>query len=124
MDHLVEKLGITTLNWSYKTECCGASLMITNPDVALEMSEKILRNACEVGADAIVVVCPFCHGNLDTRQDQLAGRTGRRYDMPILYLTQLMGLAFGLHPKDLMLDRHLVSTQPLLEKLQAGTAAP
>ncbi|MCL4534878.1 MAG: heterodisulfide reductase-related iron-sulfur binding cluster [Bacteroidetes bacterium] len=115
MDHLVQKIGIASLNWSYKTECCGASLMLTQTDIALEMTERILRNAEEVGADAIVVVCPFCHGNLDTRQEQISQRTGRRYDMPIIYLTQLMGVAFGLDPKELAMDKHFVSPLRLFE---------
>ncbi len=115
MDALVQKLGTTCLNWSYKTECCGASLMMTQTDVALEMTEKVLRNAQEVGADAVVVVCPFCHANLDTRQEQIAQRFGRKYHMPVIYLTQLMGVAFGLSPKEVAMDKHFVSPLHLFQ---------
>ncbi|MCL5025506.1 MAG: heterodisulfide reductase-related iron-sulfur binding cluster, partial [Chloroflexi bacterium] len=92
MDRLLRRLGAEVLDWSYKTECCGASLMLTEPGAALPLAERLLREAQAVGAQAIAVACPFCHGNLDQHQEEMAGRLGRRYDMPIFYFTQLMGL--------------------------------
>ena len=80
--------------------------MFTQKDIALKLTEKILRNAKEVGADAIIVACPFCHGNLDTRQEDIALALGKKYDMPILYITQVMGWAFGLGSKELGLGKH------------------
>jgi heterodisulfide reductase subunit B len=115
MDRLVETLGAESLDWSYKTECCGASLVFTQLPIALGMSRKILRNAQEVGAEAIVVACPLCHANLDMRQQQINEQFGEDYHIPILYFTQLMGLAFGIEPRKLGLDKHLVSTFPLLQ---------
>jgi heterodisulfide reductase subunit B len=115
MDRLVETLGAESLDWSYKTECCGASLVFTQLPIALGMSRKILRNAQEVGAEAIVVACPLCHANLDMRQGQINEQFGEDYHIPILYFTQLMGLAFGIEPHKLGIDKHLVSASPLLK---------
>jgi heterodisulfide reductase subunit B len=115
MDRLVETLGAESLDWSYKTECCGVSLSLTELPIALGMSRKILRNAKEVGAEAIAVACPLCHANLDMRQKQISEQFGEDYRIPIFYFTQLMGLAFGIEPRRLGLDKHLVSTFPLLQ---------
>ena len=117
MDRLVQALGAESLGWSYKTECCGVSLTFTQLPIAMDMSCKILENARDVGARAIVVACPLCHANLDMRQRQLGERSGHAYDMPILYFTQLMGLAYGLDPTTLGMDKHSVSAEPLLREL-------
>lgn len=116
MDELMETLGAQSLDWSYKTECCGGSLSISETPVALHLTQKILRNAKEVGADAIIVACPLCHVNLDTRQAQIAAEFEGEYDIPILYFTQAMGLAFGLDANNLGLNKHLVSPLPLLKE--------
>ncbi len=110
MDRLVRHLGAEPLDWSYKTRCCGASLGFTNLEIVLELGRKILANAKAVGAEAVVVACPLCQVNLDSRQGQMAGE----FNLPILYFTQLMGLAFGLEPKALGLDKHFIDPMPLL----------
>jgi heterodisulfide reductase subunit B len=117
MDRLVETLGAESLDWSYKTECCGASLVFTQLPIALGMSRKILRNAEDVGAEAIVVACPLCHANLDMRQQQINEQFGEDFHIPILYFTQLMGLAFGIEPRKLGIDKHLVNAFPLLQAM-------
>ena len=116
MDHLMRALGAETLDWSYKTECCGASLSISRLPIALDMSRRVLDNAEDVGADAIVVACGLCHSNLDVRQQQIGEQRGQAYDMPILYFTQLMGLAFGLEPAVLGMDKHFITAEPLLRE--------
>jgi len=121
MDHLVQALGAESLDWSYKTECCGVSLVFTQLPIVMDMSHKVLDNAKEVGAQAIVVACPLCHANLDMRQRQIGEQYGRSYDMPILYFTQLMGLAFGVEPAALGLDKHFVSAEPLLRDMGVGS---
>jgi len=118
LDRLVKTLGAEPLDWSYKTECCGASLSITQLPIALKMTEKILRNAKAVGAEAVVVACPFCHVNLDSRQKQIEEQIGETFGLPVVFFTQLMGLAFGVVPKDLGLGKHFVDPFPLLR--QAG----
>ncbi len=117
MDRLMKVLGITSLDWSYKTRCCGVSLGITQLPIALELSRKILKNAKSVGADAIAVACPLCHVNLDARQKQIEAEFKEQFQLPILYFTQLMGLALGLKSEALGLDKHFVDPLPLLQKV-------
>lgn len=107
MDRVVEKLGATSLDWSFKTECCGGSLSLTRTDIVLNLTRKIIDNARAVGADLITTSCPLCHVNLDTRQAAL------KLDkpMPVLFITQLMGLAFGLEPHALAIEKHLVDAR-------------
>ena len=116
MDRLLEALGAESLDWSYKTECCGVSLSISQLPIALELSNKVLANAKAVGADAIVVACPLCQLNLDMRQQQISEQFGTEYDMPIIYFTQLMGLACDLEPAKLGLGKHFVDPEPLLRE--------
>jgi heterodisulfide reductase subunit B len=110
-------LGIDTLDWSYKTRCCGVSLGITQLPIALELSRKILKNAKSVGADAIVVACPLCHVNLDARQQQIEEEFKEKFHLPVIYFTQLIGLAFGLKPDELGLNKHFVDPIPVLNKV-------
>jgi heterodisulfide reductase subunit B len=117
MDRLMKVLGIVPLDWSYKTRCCGVSLGITQLPIALELSRKILRNAKKVGADAIAVACPLCHVNLDARQRQIEEEFKESFNLPIIYFTQLMGLAFGLKLDALGLDKHFVDPAPLLRNV-------
>ena len=115
MDHLMEALGAEVLDWSYKTECCGNSLMFTQLPITFDMNLKILDNAKAVGAEAIVVACPLCQANLDMRQQRMEATYDRDYDLPVLYFTQLMGLAYGLDPDAVGLDKVMVDPKPLLE---------
>jgi heterodisulfide reductase subunit B len=97
MDRLIKQLGVEPIQWSYKTDCCGASLMVTRMDVFLQLIGKILSKAKESGADCVVVGCSMCQMNLDTRQEDLERELGKNFDIPILFYTELMGLAMG-HP--------------------------
>jgi heterodisulfide reductase subunit B len=112
LDDLASTAGAESLDWSYKTECCGATLSMTETHLALELTRTILDNARAVGADAVVVSCPLCHMNLDARQSQLQ----LDYDLPILYVTQLIGLSFGLGSKALALDKNMVDPSGLLQE--------
>jgi heterodisulfide reductase subunit B len=115
MDHLMEALGAEVLDWSYKTECCGNSLMFTQLPVTFDMNQKILDNAKAVGAEAIVVACPLCQANLDMRQQRMEKEYDREWGLPVLYFTQLMGLAYGLDPATVGLDKVMVDAKPLLQ---------
>ncbi len=112
MDRLLRALGAEPIAWSSKTDCCGNSLSVSRPPLALEMSRNILMNARDCGAEAIVTMCPFCHTNLDARQEHM--KLGQQ--SPILYATQLMALAFGLGEKAAQLDKSFVDPRPLLEQ--------
>jgi heterodisulfide reductase subunit B len=106
MDHLMEALGAESVDWSYKTDCCGGSLSLSTLDIALDLSHKILENAIDVGADIIATACPLCHANLDLRQNQINEEFGGEFDIPIVYFTQLMGVAYGFDAKRLGMDKH------------------
>jgi heterodisulfide reductase subunit B2 len=115
MDQLLEALGAEVLPWSFKTECCGASLAISKTDKACELTGRIIREAAYRKADAIVVACQLCQANLDTRQVQIGKLHEAEYNIPIIYFTQLMGLAFGMSYKELGMHRHLTSPQAMLK---------
>lgn len=101
MDEIVRALGAETLDWSHKTECCGASLFVTNPDVSARLVGRILDDAVVRGADCIVVSCPMCQNNLDAKQDEIRAQFGVERPIPVLFLTQLIGLAYGIDPSRL-----------------------
>ena len=117
MDSLIEALGGTPLNWAFKTECCGAAHATAQGEVGLSMIERILRGAKEAGADCIATACPLCMNNLDMRQNQATAKTGEQYNLPIFYFTELMGLALGLKPEELGVNKHFVNTSEVLNKL-------
>ena len=120
MDELLRSLGITTLDWSYKTECCGGALAMTRTDVVLKLTHDILEEARAVGANAIAVACPLCHVNLDTRQEEVEKQYGVQYGLPVFYFTQLMALAFGVPSDKLGLKKHFVSAEGLLAGVSKG----
>jgi heterodisulfide reductase subunit B len=111
MDEIVEALGGKSLDWSYKTECCGASLSLTRTEIALRLVRSILEAAEEKGAECIAVVCPLCQSNLDVRQSLVYKKK-----MPILYITQLIGLTQGIGYAKLGLDGQIVSSRDLLQE--------
>lgn len=110
MDKLVKALGAEPLTWSYKTDCCGASLSITRSDVVYGMTGKILAGAMEAGAMAVVTTCPLCQTNLETRR-------APGVKIPIFYFTELMGLAFDLPETGQWFKRHMVDPLPLIRSL-------
>ncbi len=120
MDELLGSMGITTLDWSYKTECCGGALAMTRTDVVLKLTRDILEEAKTVGANAIAVACPLCHVNLDTRQEEVEQEYGVKYGLPIFYFTELMALAMGVPSNELGLKKHFVGTDELLSAVCEG----
>ncbi len=117
MDSIIQALGGETIDWSYKTECCGVSMTLTFSDIVLKLSNEILREAKEGGASAIIVCCPLCQANLDGRQRQIEETYHARYGLPILYITQIMGLSFGAYPKEVGLEKLITSPKEVLGPL-------
>jgi len=115
MDNTLRSVGLETVDWAYKTECCGVSMTLTQADIAVHLSRKILRAAREAGADVIAVCCPFCQANLDVRQNQIAEKCGERFNIPVFYFTQLLGIVYGAYSGELGLGRMMVSPQRALE---------
>ncbi|MFC1967800.1 CoB--CoM heterodisulfide reductase iron-sulfur subunit B family protein [Chloroflexota bacterium] len=116
MDNIVKSLGADVKDWSYKTDCCGNSLMFINPDIAKKLTAKLLDMAKEAGANCIVAGCPLCQVNLDSKQNEISIDSGKKYEMPVFYFTELMGLAFGDPSIKKWLGRHMVDPRPLLEE--------
>lgn len=121
MDRLMQWVGVQTLDWSSKLMCCGAHFSMIKPKVVVDLCTNIFDLALQAGAEAIVVACPMCHANLDTRQDQIESRLNTQLNVPILYFSQIIGFALGLEPAHLGLKKHIVDPLPLMmEKCQPG----
>ena len=118
MDRLVEALGAETLDWSHKTECCGASFSLARPELVTKLTSRILDSAREVGAEMVVTACPLCQTNLDMNREEGSG-----VPLPIVYFTQLMGQAFGLSSETLGLDKHFSDPVPALCRYGLTTQA-
>jgi len=114
LDELVVALGGTAIDFSHKTECCGAYQTVDKPQIVADRTYKILTDAREQGAEVVVVSCPLCAFNLDQRQEA----TRRLYPdfegLPIMYFTQLMAVAFGCDESVLKLDMHHISPRTVL----------
>lgn len=111
MDSVLQALGIDLRTWSYKTHCCGGGLALPRRDVVGRLVGQIIDQARRCGADCIATACPMCLLNLEARQ--VEGH-GRRDSLPVLYFTELVGLALGLEEAPSWLGRHLVDPRPLL----------
>jgi heterodisulfide reductase subunit B len=105
MEKIVECLGATPVDWPLKTRCCGGSLTGTIQEVGFRLSYILLKEAKKRGCDAIITACPLCQFNLECYQSQIGNLFGDILNMPVLYFTQLMGIAFGIKPKKLGLHR-------------------
>ena len=116
MDSVLEVLGVEPVDWNLKTFCCGASFALTQTDVVLELTKKILADAQASGAEAISVGCPLCHANLDGRQQQINEKFNTDFNIPIFYFTELMGLAFGIEAKELGVFKHLTEVEDFLKE--------
>jgi len=114
MDRLFEALGATVVRYPLKTRCCGASLTGTLPEPGLLCSYILLKEAIKRGADVIATVCPLCQFNLDGYHDKIAAKWGPT-QIPTVYFTQLMGLAFGIPAEKLGLNRGFIPMKPLPE---------
>jgi|GEM_PF-2704529 len=112
LDNLVNSLGGESVKWNYKTECCGAAFSLTKTEIVYRLSGEILKDAKESDPDCIIVACPLCHSNLDARQAEMK----LDFSIPILYFTQLIGLALGYGYQDLGLRRHFVQTKGLWQE--------
>ena len=94
MDTLLKALGATVPDWSYKTDCCGASHTVSRPDIVHTLVQRLYERALEAGAEAIVVSCQMCQANLDMPQAKIAALFQKKYDLPIYYFTELIGVAW------------------------------
>jgi heterodisulfide reductase subunit B len=116
MDALMRAIGVEVRPWSYKTDCCGASLAITRTDLVRKLSGKLFEAAREAGAECLVTDCPLCQSNLDSRQAEIEAERSTRYDLPVFYMTELMALAFGDDRTTRWWKKHFVDPTDLLKR--------
>ncbi len=129
LESLMKTLGAEVVDFPLKTHCCGGHMTQISAEVAYELIRRLLQNASEYRADVIVTICPMCQLNLDAYQTRVNQHFGTNFNLPILYFTQLMGLAFGLEPKAIGFGKEIVSAENALIKIQrslepAAASAP
>lgn len=108
LDQIAATLGIDIKQWSFKTDCCGASFSISRPDIIQKLVKNLYDRSLEAQADCIIVSCQMCQANLDLYQEEIARINGKQYRIPIFYFTELIGLAMGLKDTARWLKRHRV----------------
>jgi succinate dehydrogenase / fumarate reductase cytochrome b subunit len=113
LERLAEVLGCRPIDYSGRTECCGFHTAAHDERVAIKLSGAHIKSAAENGAKTMVTPCPLCHTVLDGFQREIEEDLGEKLDMPVLHLPQLVGLALGLSPHELRMDRHMVSAHGL-----------
>jgi heterodisulfide reductase subunit B len=116
LDDLMAALGATPVDFPHKNECCGAYLAVTDAEVTREMVYTILHSAQAAGAEAVATNCPLCQFNLDKQQAEMRKIHAGYQPIPILYFSQLMGLALGLDASDYGWERHYIDARPLLNE--------
>ena len=117
LDRLVTAMGGESLDWPHKVECCGGSLSLTRTDVVVKLSDAVLTMARGAGAECVAVACPMCQINLDLRQSDIKKETGRDHNLPIIYITQLLGLCLGIAADELGLKKLMVSPESIVNRL-------
>ena len=117
LDDLIKATGAECLPFTQKTKCCGGNLLMSKQDYAFILTKKLFDEAKSAGANCIVVACPMCHMLLDGQQSMVEKAHNTVIDLPILYFTQLIGLAMGLSEKELELDKNMVSPEALIESI-------
>ncbi|HEX8105897.1 MAG TPA: CoB--CoM heterodisulfide reductase iron-sulfur subunit B family protein [Solirubrobacteraceae bacterium] len=112
---LIEALGGTVIDYAGANKCCGFPMITLNKSASLRQAGRHIGDAKDADADCLVTPCPLCHLNLDLQQPLAAREVGRELDLPILHLPQLVGLAFGLSPKELGMNRHIVKPTTIVD---------
>ena len=117
LEQVIEAVGAEVVDFPGKTLCCGFPIMTINETAASKMVANHTLDARGRGAAAMVTPCPLCHLSLDGRQPDAAAARKTSIDLPILHLPQLIGLALGIDPKAMRLNKHIVSTKRMLSEL-------
>ncbi len=108
MEEIVKATGAQAIDWNFKLECCGGGHSIARTDIVIDLSKKILDDAKKHGANVMIVACPMCHSNLDMRQKNIKKKFEDYKEIPVLYLSELIGLALGFDKKQLGIDTHFI----------------
>ena len=123
LDQVIEALGATPVKYAGSHKCCGFPIITMARETSLRQAGRHMADAIDAGADCVVTPCPLCHLNLDMQQPDAAKFVERDLGMPVLHLPQLLGLALGLEPKQLGMNKHVVSTAEVTEKVRELAAA-
>lgn len=118
MENILKLIGVRALDWNYKTYCCGASAAVNDPDTALNLMAKIMKEAVERGANCFVATCPMCQMNLDAQQNAFCEKLGIEQRLPVYFITELIGAAMGISPEEMQVDRHFIDGTTLLKELE------
>jgi heterodisulfide reductase subunit B len=113
---ILKAIGVEPVNYPQRLDCCGAPLLANLPDSALTKTGQKLQAIQEQGIQALIDVCPWCHKMFDSRQTKAGEIVAVKLDVPVFYLTQLLGIAFGINPEKLGLEMNLSP----VEKLRLG----
>jgi heterodisulfide reductase subunit B len=124
LDNLMRALGAEVIDFPLKTACCGGHMTQIGPDTAFELIRRLISSADQYKADVMVVLCPMCQMNLDAFQGQMNGHFKTDYKMPILFFTQLMGIAFGQNPEELGFGSEFVSAREAMGRIGVQTPEP
>jgi len=120
LDETLQALGAETIDYTRKARCCGGMAMTTAPDVAMKLCWDILEEVTRKGAQIIVTACPLCQINLEGYQTQINSKFNKNFNIPVVYFTQMMGLAFGLPESELRMKQNLTDTGKVLETAAKG----
>jgi heterodisulfide reductase subunit B len=115
IDRLVKSMGGESIDWPHKVACCGGGFAISRTDIVVELTNSVLEMADSSGAQCVAVACPMCQINLDMRQGNINNIKNTGYDMPIVYITQLLGLCLGIPSRKLGMNKCIVSPKPVIE---------
>jgi len=115
MDDVLIKAGAEPIKWAFKTECCGAGFTMSRTDIVAKLSGKIVEDAADRGVQSIIVACPMCHVNLDMRRPEIKKQLKKDIDIPVLFITQALGLSMGIPADKLGLNKHYVPTDNVIK---------
>ena len=117
LDRLVESLGAEAVPYPLNNRCCGGSLIISEESLALGLLRKLLENAIDNGAQCLATPCPLCQTNLDAYQSRVNSKFKTNYNLPVLFISQLIGIALGIDPISLGLNTNIVSPNRVLDHI-------
>ncbi len=118
METVCRALGAAPVDWSYKTDCCGASASVNDADQSQLLMSRIMKDAVARGANCFVATCPLCQFNLDAYQQKVGEKYGIEKQLPVYFITELIGLSMGFDPIEMQVDRHFTDAMGLLKELK------
>ena len=122
MEKILKVLGVKALDWSYKTDCCGAAAAVNDSQTSFKLMAKIMRDALARGANCFVVTCPMCQLNMDAYQNEFCSAEEIPERLPVYFITELSGMAMGMSPVELKIDRHLTNATDLVQEAAVNPA--